>query len=122
MNKKILIAEDDNFLVNAYRLKFEKSGFEVQIAFDGNQALEILNKFVPSVILLDLIMPNMDGFSVLAELKKVEKYKKIPVIITSNLGQKEDIEKAMNLGARDFFVKSDTSIAEIVAKVSSYIS
>lgn len=122
MNKKILIAEDDNFLVNAYRLKFEKSGFEVQIAFDGNMALEILNKFVPSVILLDLIMPNMDGFSVLAELKKDEKYNKIPVIVTSNLGQKEDIEKAMNLGAKDFFVKSDTSIADIVTKVSSYIS
>ncbi len=122
MNKKILIAEDDNFLANAYRIKFEKSGFDVEIATDGKLALESLNSFVPDVILLDLIMPTMDGFGVLAELKKSDKLSKIPVIVTSNLGQKEDMDKAKNLGAKDFFVKSDTSIGDIVAKVSSFIS
>jgi PleD family two-component response regulator len=122
MNKKILIAEDDNFLANAYRIKFEKSGFEVEIATDGKLALASLINFIPDVILLDLIMPNLDGFGVLAELKKNEKLSKIPVIVTSNLGQKEDMEKAKKLGAKDFFVKSDTSIGDIVTKVSSFIS
>jgi two-component system, OmpR family, alkaline phosphatase synthesis response regulator PhoP len=119
--KKILVAEDDHFLGNAYRLKLEKSGFEVKIARDGKEALEILNTFNADLILLDLMMPIVDGFAVLENLGKNDKFKKIPVIIASNLGQKEDIDRGMKLGAVDYIVKSDLPLEELIKKINSYI-
>ncbi|MBP7842675.1 response regulator [Candidatus Woesebacteria bacterium] len=119
--KKVLIVEDDQFLANAYKLKLSKSGFEVMVATDGSEALTLLKDFTPDIILLDLIMPNIDGFATLGALKKDEKLKSIPVIIASNLGQKEDIEKALALGAVDFIIKSNVSIEEIVQKVTAVI-
>jgi DNA-binding response OmpR family regulator len=118
---KVLIVEDDKFLSNAYRLKFTKVGFEVKIAFDGQEAINILGSFTPDIILLDLVMPVKDGFTVLSELKSNTQYKTIPVIITSNLSQKEDIDKAIGLGANDFLVKSDVSMDDIVKKVQAVI-
>jgi len=114
---KVLVVEDDRFLVSAYRAKLEKAGYEVQIASDGDEALAVLKTFTPDVMLLDLVMPRRDGFSTLEEIKKDAKLAKIPVIVTSNLGQKEDIDKAMGLGANDYIIKSDLSIDELVSKV-----
>jgi len=114
---KVLIVEDDKFLSNAYRLKFTKVGYEVHLACDGEDAMKTLSTFTPDIILLDLVMPVKDGFTVLAELKAHDTYKNIPVIITSNLSQKEDIDKAKNLGAKDFIVKSDVSLDDIVEKI-----
>jgi DNA-binding response OmpR family regulator len=114
---KVLVVEDDRFLVSAYRAKLEKSGYEVQIASDGDEALAVLKTFTPDIMLLDLVMPRRDGFSTLEEIKKDEKLAKIPVIVTSNLGQKEDIDKAMALGANDYIIKSDLSIEELVGKI-----
>ncbi len=114
---KVLVVEDDRFLVSAYRAKLEKSGYEVQIASDGDEALAVLKTFTPDVILLDLVMPRRDGFSTLEEIKKDARLDKIPVIVTSNLGQKEDIDKAMALGANDYIIKSDLSIEELVGKI-----
>lgn len=111
---KILVAEDDRFLANAYRVKLNKAGHEVKIAFDGQEALDIMKTFTPDVILLDLIMPVKDGFAVLEELKKSSVWKNIPVIVVSNLGQKEDIDKSKMLGATDYFVKSDMHINEVL--------
>ena len=119
--KKILVVEDDQFLSNAYKLKLTKSGFETVVASDGNEALEVLKEFKPDMILLDLIMPNLDGFSTLKALKDNSEYKDIPVIVASNLGQKEDIEKAKELGANDFVIKSKVSIEKIVQKVNIVI-
>jgi DNA-binding response OmpR family regulator len=119
--KKILVVEDDQFLSNAYKLKLTKSGFETLVATDGNEALKVLEEFTPDLILLDLIMPNLDGFGTLTALNADEKLKSIPVIVASNLGQKEDIEKAKELGAKDFIIKSNVSIEEIVQKVNSVI-
>ena len=107
---KILVAEDDKFLASAYRVKLSSEGYEIKMASDGQEALDIMETFTPDVILLDLIMPVKDGFSVLEELKKNDKWKNIPVIVASNLGQKEDIDKSMQLGATDYFVKSDMHI------------
>ena len=107
--------------VSKYKLKLSKSGFEVMVATDGSEALTLLKDFTPDIILLDLIMPNIDGFATLGALKKDEKLKSIPVIIASNLGQKEDIEKALALGAVDFIIKSNVSIEEIVQKVTAVI-
>lgn len=117
---KILIAEDDKFLANAYRVKLSKLEHEVKIVADGEEAMQALEEFTPDVILLDLIMPNKDGFVVLEEIKASDKYKKIPVIVASNLGQKEDIEKAKQLGADDYVVKADMELEDLVKKVESY--
>lgn len=119
--KKILIAEDDQFLANAYRVKFQKENFEVIIAYDGKEAIEHLKTFTPDIILLDLVMPNQDGFITLSQLKTNPKWKHIPVIITSNLSQQADFERAKELGATDYLVKSDTAIGKIVEKIREYL-
>ncbi|MEI8232440.1 MAG: response regulator [bacterium] len=118
---KILIAEDDKFLANAYRVKFELEGFEVLICLDGVETIQALATFTPDLILLDLVMPQKDGFQVLAELKHNTSWKNIPVVVTSNLSQTSDFERAKQLGAVDFFVKSDTPINNIVEKVRNYL-
>lgn len=121
-SKKVLIVEDEKFLATAYEAKLKKAGYEIQIAYDGGQVLEILKNFIPQVIILDLILPIKDGFTVLAELKANPNYAKIPVIIASNLGQQEDIAKGKMLGAADYIVKANMSLGDIVAKVDSIIT
>ncbi len=118
---KILVAEDDKFLANAYRVKFNKAGYEIKIVSDGQQAIDSLETFTPDVILLDLMMPVKDGFAVLEEIKKSDKWKNIPVIVASNLGQKEDIDKSIALGARDYIIKSQMPINDILDKINSVI-
>src|SRR6185295_12837886 len=107
---KILIVEDDKFLANAYRVKLTKSGFDIRIAYDGEEALSLIDEFNPELILLDLVLPKKDGFTVLEELKKSSKWQSIPVIIASNLGQSEDIDKGMKLGANGYIIKTDLSL------------
>jgi len=121
MKKKILIAEDDHFLANAYRVKLTKAGFEVKITSDGEEAIKALSDFFPDLILLDLVMPVKDGFSTLEAIKNNEKYKKIPVLIASNLGQKEDLDKGIKLGADDYVVKSDLSLDDLVMKINGLL-
>ena len=118
---KILIAEDDFFLANAYRVKFTKVGFEVKIARDGQETIDALSEFLPDLIILDLMMPIKDGFSVLSEIKTNDKWGKIPVIVASNLGQKEDIDRSIALGADDYIVKSDMTINSVVEKVKNIL-
>lgn len=119
---KILVVEDDKFLITAYQVKLSKSGFEVQIARDGVEALEILKTYHPDIILLDVVMPRKDGFATIAEIKQDPAIKDIPVIIASNLGQKEDLDKAMGLGAAAFIIKSKLSMEALVAKVNEVLS
>ena len=118
---KVLIIEDDTFLANAYRVKLTKAGFEIKIATDGQEGIDMLSTFAPDAILLDLVMPKKDGFATLAELKTNENWKHIPVIITSNLGQQEDINRGMSLGAVDFLVKSNLSMNTLVEKINHYL-
>jgi len=118
---KILIAEDDKFLVKAYLGKFTKAGFEVKIAQDGEEVGQILQTFIPDVILLDLMMPKMNGFQVLEQLKTRSNLSQIPVIVTSNLSQPEDKQKAIALGAKEYVVKSDTPIQQIVDAINKYL-
>ncbi len=118
---KILVADDDRFLASAIRLKLTKEGFEVRVASDGDEALAALKEFVPDLILLDLVMPNKDGFATLTEIKANPAWKNIPVIIASNLGQKEDIDKGWELGAADYVVKSDMALKDLVAKIRTLI-
>lgn len=119
--KKILIVEDDKFMLNACRVRLQKAGFEVRTATNGKQAMEVLGEFIPDLILLDLILPIKDGFTVLEELKASEAYESIPVLITSSLGQKEDIERGMALGATDYIPKASLTLENLVAKVNSLL-
>ena len=119
--KKILVAEDDTYLANAYRVKLTKAGFEVKNAFDGQEAINILQTFIPDLIILDIVIPKKDGFTILSEIKANEKWKNIPVILVSNLGQKEDREKGMQLGATDFFVKTDFSLNDLIQKINNIL-
>ena len=118
---KILVAEDDKYLASAYRVKLTKAGYDLKIASDGQEALEILKTFIPDVMLLDLIMPVRDGFSVLEEIKKNPSLKNIPIIITSNLSQKEDIDRGIALGASDYIIKSQMPIGVVLAKIQKHL-
>jgi len=110
--KKILVVEDEKPMAKALVLKLQHAGYEAQAAFNGEEALEVLKGGSFDLVLLDLIMPRMDGFSTLQQIK--ENGIKAKVIVTSNLGQEDDFAKAKELGAVDYFVKSDTSLSEIV--------
>lgn len=119
--KKILIAEDDTFLANAYRVKLSKESYEVKIVGNGEEVMKALPEFQPDVLLLDLLMPVRDGFSVLSELKQNETWKKLPVIVASNLSQPDDIVRATKLGADDYIIKTDFSLKEILEKIQKFI-
>ncbi len=121
MPKRILIAEDDKYLANAYRVKLEKENFEVLIVAQGKELLEEVEKYKPDLILLDLLMPVMDGFEALKKLKENEKTRDIPVLIASNLGQKADLDKGMELGAEDYIVKSNLSLKNVVKKIKELL-
>jgi DNA-binding response OmpR family regulator len=118
---KILVVEDDNFLANAYRIKLTKVGFEVVVAVDGVEALEKIKSQNFDLVILDLIIPKIDGFAVLTEIRSQEKYKKLPILVASNLSQMEDINRALKLGANDFIVKSDTSLDALIEKIKKLI-
>jgi CheY-like chemotaxis protein len=120
--KTILIAEDDDFLAKAYQIKLTNLGYKVVIVSNGEEVLSYLKENPPpNLIILDLIMPQKDGFETLADLKKEERFKKIPVVIVSNLSQEEDIKKAKDLGALDFLVKSSLSLSEIAQKIEGFL-
>ena len=118
--RKILIAEDEKPLSKALGLKLTKAGFAVTEAVDGQDALDKAKATNFDLILLDLVMPRVDGFHFLTEFQKMGS--KTPVIVVSNLGQNEDIKKAKELGAVDFFIKASTPLAQILEMVKSRIN
>ena len=119
LSKRILIAEDEKPMANALGLKLTSVGFEISLVYDGEAAVEAAKKSPFDLIILDLVMPVKDGFYVLEELKRLKIATK--VIVSSNLSQEEDIKRAKELGASDYFIKSDTTLAEIVEKVKGII-
>lgn len=118
---KVLIAEDEETLSQMYQVKFEKDGFIVEMAADGQEALKKAREFKPNVILLDIIMPQLDGFSVLEQLRKDKEFAKVPIIMLTNLGQSEDIEKGKKMGASDYLVKANCTPMDVVNKVREYL-
>jgi len=115
--KRILIIEDEKALAKALNLRLKHDGYEVMAVNDGEAGLAAVQAQKFDLILLDLIMPKMNGFEVMSKLKAANS--KIPIIIISNLSQKEDMEKAMELGAVDYLVKSDTPIKDIVDRIKT---
>ncbi len=119
MAKKILIIEDDRFLRELISRKLSDDGFETVEAVDGEEGIKKVKEEKPDLILLDLILPSIDGFEVLSRIKKDESIKSIPVIILSNLGQKEEVEKGLKLGAVDYLIKAHFTPGEIVSKIKN---
>ena len=118
---KVLIVDDDAFLLDMYSIKFKESGFSVEIAQNGEEAVEKVKELNPDVILLDIVMPKLDGFEVLRAFKKDKFAENALIIILTNLGQKEDIEKGLALGAADYIIKAHFTPSEVVAKVKSLL-
>ena len=114
---KILLVEDDVFLLNMYADKFRSEGFGVSVADNGIKAVKLAQQEAPDIILLDLILPKMDGFEVLQELKKDPATKDIPVILLTNISQKDDINRGLELGAVDYLIKAHFMPNEVVGKV-----
>lgn len=119
--KYILIAEDDKFYDNIYKIKFEKEGYEVRVVTDGVQALEEVKKRKPDIVLLDLVMPVKDGFETLKALKADKELASVPMIVLSSLGQDDDAAKVKALGAAEYFVKTSITIYDLVKKVKEYL-
>jgi DNA-binding response OmpR family regulator len=116
-NKKpiVLVAEDDEFMLKVHKKKMDMEGFEVLLARNGQEALDMARAKKPDIILLDIIMPVKDGFEALKEFKADPELKKIKVVVLSNLGQEEDKMRAADMGAADYFVKANVSFQEIIS-------
>ena len=122
MAKNILIIEDDNFLQGLEAKKLKKEGYEVFAASNSDEAFEVINKNVQlDLILLDILLPGMDGFGILERVRKNETIKNIPVIVFSNLSEEKDIKHAKELGVNDFMVKSNFTLDELAEKVKELI-
>jgi len=119
--KNILIIEDEEFLCKLLTIKLEQSGFEVKTSFDGESGLKAIETNKPDVILLDLLLPGMDGFEVAKQLKNDPKTSDIPIIVVSNLGEPSDIAKAEKLGVVEYLVKADYTPDQIVKRVLQHI-
>lgn len=120
--KKVLIIEDDSFLQGLEAGKLEREGFEIIAASNGTDALKKILEPHISVILLDLMLPDIDGFEILQKIRNIETLKDIPVIVFSNLSEEEDVKKSKELGATDFMVKSNFTLEELVTHIKKVTS
>lgn len=118
---KILIIEDDRYISKMYQLKLSLEGYDVQVAENGREGVDKVKEFMPSIVLLDILMPELDGFEVLKIVKGDDATKDIPVLIMSNLGQEDHVEKGMKLGAIGYIVKSQYTPSKVVEKIKSVI-
>ena len=119
---KILLIEDDEILSKVIYEELKEADFEVYQALDGKSGLELIRSKRPDLVLLDILMPKMNGFDVLSVMKKSPDTESIPVIVLTMLGSDDDIKKGLQLGANDYIVKSQHAVAEIVEKVRDFFS
>ena len=119
--KKILIIDDDPFIADMYVIKFKAEGFEVESAQDGIDGMERAAKLKPDVILLDVVMPNMDGFDVLQKLRQDPSLGHPIIIFLTNFGQREDVKRGMQLGADGYIIKAHFTPSEVSAKVTEML-
>ncbi|MEI6222303.1 MAG: response regulator [bacterium] len=117
---KLLLIEDNKEIVEMYLFKFKKEGFEVVVGETGQEGMEKAEKEHPDLILLDILLPNTDGYEVLVKLRAMVGVS-VPIIMFSNLGQEDQIKKGLNLGATDYIVKANFTPTEVVAKIKSYL-
>lgn len=120
--KKVLLIEDDRYISRAYQDGLERAGFQVSVSLDGREGMKSVKADKPDLILLDLIMPIQNGFEFLEEIKMSPEFKKIPVIILSNLGQDSDIQKGKALGVDEYLIKANFSMKEVIEKVKFHLA
>ena len=118
---KILIAEDEKVLLKVLKDRFEDNGWKVTATHNGEEAVNKAKSGSYDLVILDLIMPKMDGFEALKEIRKISEYEEVPIIILSNLGSDEDIKKALSLGANDYYVKTQHPVSEVVEKANAFM-
>jgi DNA-binding response OmpR family regulator len=120
-NYKILLIEDEEMLASMYETKFKNEGYDIKKALDGETGLKMALDDKPDVILLDIIMPKLDGCSVFRALKETVITKVVPVVLLTNLGQDEDVKKGKSMGAAGYLVKANMTPAEVVEKIKEYL-
>ena len=119
--KKVLIVEDEDIIMDLLEKKLIQEGYEVSTAYDGEQGMEKLRSVKPDILLLDIVMPKKSGYEVMEEMSKDPELSKIPIIVISNSGQPVELDKAKNMGAKDWLVKTQFDPKEVVEKVRRLI-
>ena len=119
--KKIVLVEDDSLMSSILAAHLIKEGFNIISVTEGAQAFERIQAEQPSIVLLDIVLPGVGGFDILAKLKQDESTKSIPVLILSNLGSKEEIQRGIDLGAEDYLVKANSMVEEITGKIQKIL-
>ena len=117
----ILLVEDDTFLIDIYTTKFRKAGFGVEVAEDGEKALRIIKEKAPDVVLLDIVLPHVDGWELLGKIKESEASKNLKIVVLSNLGQKIEVEKGLQLGATKYLIKSHYTPTQVVEEIKKIL-
>ncbi len=121
MSRKVLVVEDDRFLRELITQKLSREGYEVSEAVDGEDGVKKAEEKKPEIILMDLILPGIDGFEAITKIKANPELEDIPIIILSNLGQRDDVERGLKLGAVDFLVKAHFTPGEIIEKIEKVL-
>jgi len=121
MAPKILFIEDDPLIVKIYSTRLTADGYQVFSADNGQDGLKVVDQNTPDLIVLDIMMPKIDGFGVLEKLRASPKTKQIPILVYSNLAQEEEIARAKSMGATEFIVKANLSPTDMVEKIKSYL-
>jgi CheY-like chemotaxis protein len=119
---KILIIEDEDIMRDLLQKKLSQEGYEISVARNGEEGLKMMKEVVPDLVLLDIVMPKMGGFEVMTEMQKDDALKNIPVIVVSNSGQPVEIDKAQELGAKDWLIKTQFDPQEVIEKVKKQLS
>lgn len=120
--KKILIIEDDPFLSEMYAAKFNQNDFQTEVAVDGKSGLAKIKADRPDLVLLDIVLPKMDGFEILKAIRGDPKFKDIPIVLLTNLGQKSEVEKGLSLGADEYIIKAHFTPTAVVAKIKEILN
>ena len=121
-NLNVLLVEDDPFLSNLLKVRLQKENVDVVLARDGEEALKKIEEDKPGLVLLDLILPKKSGFEILEKVSTDPQLKDMPIIILSNLGQTNDIQRGKELGAVEYYVKAKISIDDLVGKIKTFLS
>lgn len=119
--KTILLVEDDSFLIDIYTTKLKEEGFSMVVATDGEECLRKIKEANPDLLLLDIVLPSIDGWEILRKIKKDENLKNLKVIILSNLGQKGEVEKGFKLGAVKYLIKAHHTPSEVVEEIKKIL-
>lgn len=122
IKQKILVVEDDEFLSSLIKNRLLRENFEVQVAKDGEETIEILKTYHPDLVLLDIILPRKLGFEVLEEIRANPRLSHLPFMVLSNLGQDSDIQRAKELGAVDYFIKAKILIDDLIRRIKSFLA